>query len=190
MFVHKSVHDVEKELSELHHRAEKLEKELVRLEQLERMQAQHEIILAKKIADINRLEAELEKRVNKDELVDVHEQLKRIEEHEGILTENARLMRGIIDDLGKIKKSRGLTKQNLAEEEHFSREELQEKLAAINSAMNDLNRIRSSHKQKTGKNELEVIRRELHERMGQIEYQNKLLLSYLKKVDELLQKKL
>jgi hypothetical protein len=190
VFVRKSVHDVEKELSELHKKVEKLEKELIRLEQLERMQAQHEIILAKKIADINRVEAELEKRVDKDDLIEVHNQLKKIEEHEDILAENAKFMREIINELGKIKQTHRLTKDQFLEKGHFSKEELQEKLFAINDAMTDLNHIRATHKKKAGKDELESIKKELHDRMGQIEYQNKLLLSYLKKVDELLQQKL
>lgn len=190
MLINKSVHDVEKELSELNKRIEKLEKELGRIEQLERMQAQHEIILAKKIADINRVEAELEKRVHKDEMIDVHEQLKKIDEHDDILAENVKFMREIVNELGKVKQSHRLAKDQFLEKGHISKEDLQEKLLAINDAMSDLDHIRSAHKKKAGKDELESIRKELHDRMGQIEYQNKLLLSYLKRVDELLQKKL
>lgn len=190
MLINKSVHDVEKELSELNKRIEKLEKELIRVEQLERMQAQHEIILAKKIADINRVEAELEKRVHRDELAEVHTQLKKIDEHDDILVENAKFMREIINELGKVKQSHRLAKDQFLEKGHISKDELQEKLLAINDAMSDLNHIRATHKKKAGKDELENIRKELHDRMGQLEYQNKLLLSYLKKVDELLQQKI
>jgi hypothetical protein len=184
------VHDVEKELSELNKKVEKLEKELVRLEQLERMQAQHEIILAKKIADINRLEAELEDRVDRDELGEIHKQLKKIDEHEKVIVENSKFVREIINELGRLKQSHRLTKEQFLDKGHYSKEDIEEKFFAINEAMSDLNHIRSTHKKKAEKGELESIRKELHDRMGQIEHQNKLLLSYLKRVDELLQEKL
>jgi hypothetical protein len=190
VFVRKSVHDVEKELSDLNKRIDKLEKELVRLEQLERMQAQHEIILAKKIADINRVEAELEKRVHRDDLDEIKKELKKIDEHEAVLVENSKFMREIINELGKIKQAHRITKEQFLEKGHYSKEDVEEKLFAINDAMTDLEHIRKSHRKKAEKEDLETVRKEFHERMEQIEYQNKLLLSYLKKVDELLHEKL
>lgn len=190
LFIHKSVRDVEKELSELHHKAEKLEKELGRIEMLERMQAQHEIILAKKIADINRFDDELRRFVKHDDLLAIHEELKKIKDHEDILAENALLMREIINELRKIKETHRRAKDHMFEKDHVTKMEFEDRLSSISSALVDLNHIRSSHKKKVDKEDLDSIRKELHERMSQLEYQNKLLMKYLKRIDELLQKKL
>jgi len=189
LFVRKSVQDVEKELSNLNKRVENLEKELKRVENLERMQAQHEIILAKKISDINRFDAELTKIVKKDELEEMKIELKRLEEHDAVLTENSRLMREIINEVGKVRDAHKRTRQQLFEKGHLSKEDFEDRLGEVSKALEELENIRATHKKKVSKAELEVIRKELHERMGQIEHQNKILMVYLKKVDELLQKK-
>jgi len=189
MFVRKSVVDVEKELSELRKRAEHLENEMQRIELLERMQAQHEIVLAKKIADINRIEGELRKSVKSEEIEDIREALKKLEEHEAMLSENARFAKELASELGKIKESHRMTRQEVFEKEHVSKGELDERLDIIKEALNDLAHIRATHRKKAGKDELAAIRDELHDRMSQLEYQNKLIMKYLKRVDELIQQK-
>jgi hypothetical protein len=188
LFVRKSVRDFEKELSELNHRIAKMEKELEHVEMLEKMQAQHEIILAKKISDINRFDSELKKHVNQADLEEVKKELKRFEEHETILFENSRFLREIVNELGKIKESHRQTKQHIMEKGHISKNEFEDRLAMITDALKDLEHIRASHKKKAAIEDLAYIRNELHERMSQLEYQNKLIMKYLKKIDELLQK--
>jgi len=190
VFVRNSVRDVEKELSELDKRISKIEKELLRVERLEKALAEQEITLAKKITDLNRVEQELEKRVHRDDFEEVKKELKKIDEHETILVENAKSVREIINELGRIKSANMLTKQQFLEKVPVSKEDIEEKLFAISDAITDLDHIRATHKKKAGKDEVETVKKELHERMSQLEYQNKLLLAYLKKVDELLQEKL
>jgi len=187
LFIRKSVVDVEKELRELRHRVEKLEKELQRIELLERMQARHEIVLAKKISDINRFDDELRKIVRKEDLEVFHEQLKKLEEHDAILAENSKFMHELVNEIGKIKESHRATKQSLQEKRHISKDEFDERFESIKEALEDLANIRRTHRGKVGRGELEDMRDELHDRMSQLEYQNKLLMKYLKKIDELIQ---
>lgn len=190
LIVRKSVLDVEKELSEINKKLQKMEKELEHVEMLERMLAQHEIVLAKKISDINRFDDELRKVVRKEELDEVKESLKKLDEHETILAENNRFMREVINEVGKIKESHKMTKQHVFGRKHITREDFDEKFSSIKETLDELEHMKTVHKKKVGRDELEYIRNELHERMSQLEYQNKLLMSYLKKVDELLQNKI
>jgi hypothetical protein len=185
--------DVEKEFSELRKRVEKIEKEMHRLEMLERMQAQHEIVLAKKIADINRFDSELRKIlreiVREEDLDDMRNDLKKLEQHDAVLVENTKFIHEIIHELDKVKELHKLNKQHMLEKRHVSHDELEEKFDDIKEALSEVEDVRTTHKKKAGRDELESIRKELHERMAQLEYQNKLLMSYLKKVDEALQNK-
>ncbi|MBN2053106.1 hypothetical protein JW756_06385 [Candidatus Woesearchaeota archaeon] len=189
MFIRKSVVDVEKELRELRHRAERLEKELQRIELLERMQARHEIVLAKKISDINRFDDELKKIVRKEDLEVFHEQLKKLEEHETVLAENTKIMHALVNEINKVKEAHRMTKQNILDAHHVSKYDLDARFEGLKDALDDLSRIRHLHRGKVGRGELQDIRDELHDRMSQLEYQNKLLMKYLKRVDELLQQK-
>jgi hypothetical protein len=190
LFVRKSVVEVEKELSELHRKVEGLGKELHRLEMLERMLAQHEIVLAKKIADINRLEAEVRKCVKNEDIEDIREELKKLEKHEVLLFENAKFTRELTSELSKIKESHKLTRKQVFENEHVSKGELEERFDIIREALKDVEHMRKTHHKKVGKDELAAIRDELHDRMSQLEYQNKLIMKYLKRVDEIFQKKI
>ncbi len=80
MLLKKAEKDVEAELNLLKKRADKLEKELERLEELEKGLAQHEIVLAKKITDMNRMEEDLKEAVSRGELDDLKKELKKLEE--------------------------------------------------------------------------------------------------------------
>lgn len=187
MLINKPIHDIEKELHELNHRVERLEKEINRIELLERMQAQHEIMLAKKISDINRFDDELKKIVKKEDLESISEELKRLDAHDAMLTENAMLLRQVVNELGYVKDSHGLVKKELFEKEHLNKGELDERLETVKQALLELEHLKLAHKKKVGKEELTSIREELHDRMAQLEYQNKLIMKYLKMIDEALQ---
>ena len=189
MFRKKSEEDMVKEFSELKKRADRLEKELERLESLEKSLAQNELVLAKKITDINRIEQELEKLVSKDELDQLRKELKRIDEHEEILLENTKFMREVINELSKVKESHRMTRKHVMSRDNISKAEFEERLSAIKEALEDLENIRKIHRDKAGHQDLAHLRREFHDRMAQIEHQNKLLMSYLKKVDEILSEK-
>ena len=189
MFKKKSENDSEKELSVLSKKVDKLEKELERLERLEKGLAHNELVLAKKIADMNELEEELKKLVSKHELDDLKKELKKLEEHEEVLVENTKFMREIINELGKVKESHKQTRRHVMAKEHVSKSECEERFGTMKEALKDLEYIRATHKKKVGKNEIELLRKDLHDKMSQLEYQNKLLMKYLKRVDEILQKK-
>ena len=85
MFKKNPEKDLAKELSDLKKRADKQEKELERLERLEKSLAQQEVVLAKKITDMNKFEEELKKLVSKHELEELRKDLKRFEKHEEVL---------------------------------------------------------------------------------------------------------
>lgn len=189
LFKKRSEQDLAKEFSELKKRADRLEKELERLEGLEKSLAQNEVVLAKKITDINRIEQELEKRVYKHEFESLKKELKRFDEHDDILAENTKLMREIINELGKVKESHKMTRKHVISKENISKSECEDRFGAIKEALEDLEKIRKTHKKKVGHHDLANLRKEFHDRISQVEHQNKMLMSYLKKVDELLNKK-
>jgi len=86
------------EVSALKKKTEKLEKGLGRLEKLEQALAQNEVVLAKKIADMNRFEEELGRLVQKEEIEKLREELKRFDQHEELLAENAKFMRELVQE--------------------------------------------------------------------------------------------
>jgi multidrug resistance efflux pump len=181
--------DVEKEISALKKRADALEKELVRLENLEKSLANHEIVLASKVSDMNRMEEGLKDFVSKPELDDVWKELKRVEDHEKLLFENSRMMREVISELSKVKESHKITRTHLMEADNVSRQEFEEKLTTINAALGELEHIRNTHRKKAGHDDLAALKEELQDRLSQIDYQHKLIMQYLKKVDDELKKR-
>ena len=189
MFKKKSDNDSGKEISGLSKKVDKLEKELERLEMLEKSLAHNEMVLAKKITDMNRFEEELKKFVQRKDINDLKKELKKLEKHEEILSENAKFMRELVNELAKVKESHKLTRKHVMAKEHVSKRECEERFSTMKEALKDLEHIRATHKKKVGKNEIELLRKDLHDRMSQVEYQNKLLMKYLKRVDEILQKK-
>lgn len=177
------------ELGALKKRVDLLERELKRVEGFEQSLAQHELILAKKIADMNQFEEDLKKLVSKHELEELKKELKRFEEHEQALTENAKFIDELTKEIGKVKASHKLTRKHVMGREHVKKHECEDRFSSIKEALEDLDSMRKTHRKKAGHTDLTHLKEELHNRLGQVEYQNKLLMNYLKKVDEILQKK-
>ncbi|MBW2991072.1 hypothetical protein KY348_05210 [Candidatus Woesearchaeota archaeon] len=189
MFKKNPEKDLAKELSGLKKRADKQEKELERLERLEKSLAQQEVVLAKKIADMNKFEEDLKELVSKHELEELRKDLKKSEKHEEVLAENARFMTQLVNELGKIKESHRMTRSQVMAKEHVSKKECEDRFVGVKESLEDLERIRKTHRKKAGHNDLKTLRKELHDKLAQVEHQNKVLMRYLKRVDEMLQKK-
>ena len=189
MFGKKAGANSGKELSELRGKVERLEKELEKVERLEQSLAHNEIILTKKIFEMNQFEENLKKLVPKADLDSLKKELKRFDEHEQALYENANFINELTKELGKIKDSHRLTRKQVMAKEHVKKDECEERFSSIKDSLNDLEKIRKTHKKKAGHDDLASLKNELHNRLGQVEHQNKVLMKYLKQVDELLQKK-
>jgi len=188
LFKKKSEHNFRKEFSALSKRVDRLEKELERVELLEKSLAHHEVVLAKKIADMAGFEEELKKLVRKDDFEELRKKLRRLEQHEELLAENDRFMRELVKELSKVKESHKLTRRRVMAKDHVNRNECEERFSTIREALEELEHIRRAHKRKAEYEDIMVLRKELHDRLSQLEYQNKLLMKYLKKVDELFQR--
>lgn len=190
MLLRRAEKDVEGELGLLKKRADRLENELERLERLEKGLAQQEIILAKKITDMNKMEEDLKEVVSREELDDLKKELKKLEEHELVLAENAKFIREIVNELAKIKESHRITRGHVMAREQVSKAECEQRFNAVKEALREVEHIKGMHKRKADQDDLTVLKKDLHHRMSQLEYQNKLIMKYLKRIDELLQKKL
>ena len=176
--------------SEIWKRLDQLEGELERLEELEKGLAKNELLLSRKITDMNAFEEKLKELVSKQELRKLRDELKKIEEHEELLSENAKFMNEMLGEMSKIKESHKLTRSKVMAREHVKKTECEEKFKGIKDALEQVNQIQKTHKKKAEHSDLKSLKQELHDRMSQIEYQNKLLIEYLKKVDEELQKRI
>jgi hypothetical protein len=173
-----------KELAALKKRLDKAEAEVGRIDKMEKSLAYHELVLTKKVSDIYVIEKSLEDLVNKRELAWVREELKKFDKHEALLFENSKFIREIINEMNKLKEAHRLSKQQVAAKQHVEKSECEERHGEIKSVFAEFEKIRNAHSGKVGKEELLTIRKELEEKMNQIEYQNKILMKYLKKVDE------
>ena len=189
MFKKKQAAEPRKDFSVLIKRMDRMEAELERLEMVEKSLAQQELALAKKIQDINKMGDELKNLVNKDDFNELKKELKRIEKHEEVLAENDKFLRELVKELSKVKESHRLTRKHVLAKEHVKKGECEERFSSIKQALTDLGHIRRTHKKKAGHDDLALLKKELHDRLAQTEYQNKVLMNYLKKIDELLQKK-
>ncbi|MBU1198587.1 MAG: hypothetical protein KKF46_04840 [Nanoarchaeota archaeon] len=192
MFKKKSDSDSTKESKEiaiLKKKVDNLEKEIARIEGFEKILAQQEIILFKKIRDMNQFEEDAKKLVSKTEFNELKKELNKVEIHEKVLFENSRYMQELVRELAKVKESHRLTRKQVLESKHVSKSQCEDRFGAIKEGLKDLENIRKTHKKKAGHNDLAGLKNELHDRLSQIEHQNKLLMAYLKKVDEILQKK-
>jgi hypothetical protein len=190
LLLKKAEKDLESEISILKKKADRLEKELERLEKIEQSLAEHEIIQAKKVADMNRIEENMQGLVPREEFEGVKKELKRLEEHEALLAESSKFMREVVSEVGKIKESHKLTRGQVMARDQVSKSECEERFNAIKQALEEVEHVRNLHKRKADRDEVAILKKELHNRLGEIEYQNKLIMKYLKRVDEALQKKL
>lgn len=138
---------------------------------------------------IDKLEKDMETLVSKNELDNLKKDLKKIRKYEEALIENTNFMNELVNELSKVKESHRLTRKQVMAKEHVSKKECEDRFGNIREALKDLEQIRSTHRKKASHNDLAFLRNELHDRMSQLEYQNKLLMKYLKKVDEILQGK-
>jgi len=190
LLLKKAENDLESELAVLKKKADKIEKELEKIEKIEKSLAQHEIIQAKKVTDMNRIEEYIENLVPREEFDNMKKELQRLENHEALLAENSKFMREIVSEVGKIKESHRLTRGQVMAKEHVSKNECEERFNSIKQALEQVEHVRKMHKQKADLDDVALLKKELHNRIGEVEYQNKLIMKYLKRVDELLQKEL
>ena len=168
-------------LSAMSKRIDRLEKELKRVELLEHSLAQNELVLVKKITDMNQFEEDLKKLVSRNEIEELKKELQRFEEHEQALTENAKFIDELTRELGKVKDSHRMTRKEITSKEHVQKHECEERFSTIKEALDDLEKIRKTHKKKVGHQDLASLKQELHDKIAQIEHQNKVLMKYLKK---------
>ena len=171
--------DSEEDLDSLAKRIAKLEKELEKVERLEQSLAQNELMLAKKIADMNRFEEKLAMLGSKNEIEEL-----RFEEHEIALTENAKFIMELTKELGKVKESHRITRKHVIDKKPVSKNEFEERFGSVKEALKDLDDVRNTHRKKAGHEDLVKLKVEIHDRISQLEYQNKLLMQALKKVED------
>ncbi len=161
-----------------------LSSEIKKIKGLEDSLFQHEIILARKIRDMNIIEKKLDEKVSKHELDRINKHLKKIDYHEELLFENTKFMKELVREIDKIKASHKITRNFVMGGGNVERKEFDEKVSLINDSLKIIKKINSSYKKKADKDKINSMKQELHERISQLEYQNKLLMKYLKKLDE------
>ncbi len=177
------------DLPELKAKVQRIEKELERLESMEKSLAYHESVLTKKVSDMYRIESQMENLVQQREMTWVREELKKFDKHEELLFENAKFIREIVNELGKVKEAHRLSQMRILSNKHVEKNECEQKHGELRSAIEEFDKIKKTHNSKANKGDLLTIKNDLNEKMSQIEHQNKLLMKYLKKVDERVFKK-
>jgi hypothetical protein len=178
----------ERELHVLKARLDRLERETAKFEKLEKSLAYHEIVLAKKVTDMHHFEEKLEKHVNREVFEDLKKEMKRINKHEELIFENAKYIREIINELGKLKESHRLVKEQASSRSGVSRDELEERMSQVRSSLASQPQSQRTLARKGKGTDVAEMQEELSERLEQIEYQNKLIMKYLRAVDETLVK--
>jgi hypothetical protein len=174
--------------SELKKRVEKVEGGMDKLEKMEKSLAYHELVLAKKVADIYNIEKKIEELVEKKDFEKLKEELSRIDRHEAIIFENSKFIREIISELEKQRNALTTSKHHAEIEHDAGKSEDEEHHHEVKELADEIKKIKSERGKKIDSKDLAAIRTELSEKMNELEEQNKLLMSYLKKVDNLLLK--
>lgn len=175
-----------KDIDVLKDRVEKLEKGIERLGELEKSLAYHETVLTKKVSDIFRIESRIQELVEKKDMQAIREELAKLGKHEELLFEQSKLIREILNDVHHLKAS-AKTSDDMAalkQHEHDGKAEQKEHQHDVNAMMKELEELRQMHKVKVSKSELELLKHDLHDKLNQVDYQNKIIMKYLKHVDE------
>jgi hypothetical protein len=141
-------------------------------------------VLTKKVSDIFRIETRIQDLVEKKDMQTLKEELARMDKHEELLFEHSKLMREILNDIRHLRESSKISKEMMMLKQHDEKAEHEERQGEVSSVMKELDGLRQLHKAKVSKSELELLRHELHDKLSQVDYQNKVIMKYLKHVDE------
>ncbi|MFH0870443.1 MAG: hypothetical protein V1866_05300 [archaeon] len=173
-----------KDIDVLKGRIDKLEKGLERLDAVEQSLAYHETVLTKKVSDIFKIESRIQELVEKKEMQVLREELTKLEKHDELLFEQSKLIRHILNDIHQLRESSKTSKEMIMLNQHDEKAEHEEHQQDVNSMMKELDELRQMHKVKVSKGDLELLKHELHDKLNQVDYQNKIIMKYLKHVDE------
>jgi len=173
-----------KDIDVLKDRVDKLDKGFERLEAIEQSLAYHETVLTKKVSDIFRIESRIQELVEKKDMQALREELAKLEKHEELLFEHSKLIRDILNDIHQLRESSKMSKEMIMLKQHDEKAEHEEHQSDVHSMIKELEGLRELHKAKVSKSELELLKHDLHDKLNQVDYQNKIIMKYLKHVDE------
>ena len=154
-----------------------------KIEKLEKSFSSHEITFAKKISELNELEKGFEELASREELENIKKSLGVLNEHEDLIFENTKYIRELVAEIEKLRESHKIFGESHTEKIEKHTQEHEESLASIRNNID----FHASDKEKLKRDvssKLLHLEVNLSDKMDQIEYQNKLIMRYLKKIDE------
>jgi hypothetical protein len=178
-----SEEDFRKEISNVRLRLLSLEKDIGMIQKLEKSLAYHELVLSKKAADIKEMQQRLQNLPDHKDLEPIKTDLKKIEEHDSAINENTKFIRELMKEFEQTKDAHYTLHDQHQEALEEHKENSEKVFTKVSVALQD-------HKEEREKLESEMaakiehLERELADKISQIEYQNKLIMKYVKKIDE------
>jgi hypothetical protein len=174
------------ELNEIKTRIALLELSAERIDKIEKSILHNEAVLAAKVSKLNAFEKKLDQTASHDHIRIVAKKLSKLGIHEEVLAENALVLKQLYSEIEKL----SCTVQQL--QEKLSSLTVQGKLLPTNltgraDTVGNSGSIQGStasagHKALAA--QVKHLDAKLNDRLSQLEYQNKLIMKYLKKIDE------
>ncbi|MBN2142833.1 hypothetical protein JW711_05895 [Candidatus Woesearchaeota archaeon] len=178
-----SLGGVKKDVLGLKSRLEAVEKELSKVEDLEKSLAYQEIVLARKVSDIHRFEERLEGFVKHDHIKGMRKDLLKVSKHEDLLFENAQYIKEALRELQKAKDAQKSDRERHNKKVDTHKQENEENFARLRKMIEVMERMRRKRrKQILGA--LQGMKREYDSRLERLEDQNRQVLAELKKISK------
>jgi hypothetical protein len=175
--------ELRKEVALLNDQMAKMQKEISKIQVFEKSLAYHELVLAKKAKDLNEIDERLEKKVSKENIEEMKKELKKIVKHDELIFENSRYIHEIVNEIDKLRRLHDGSKAEHTDTIQSHKKESDEKMAALKKAFDGLEALRTNRKKEI-MDRISAVEYSLNERMNQIDYQNRLIMKYLKRIDE------
>ncbi|MBN1792645.1 hypothetical protein JW826_03090 [Candidatus Woesearchaeota archaeon] len=171
-----------KELSGLKAQLSAISEELKKVETLEKSLAYHEIVLAKKVAEMHSFEERLGRSVKSEHLDEVKRELGKIQKHEEVLFENSKYIREALNEIQKVKDSHRLTGERSEAKAKAHKTETEENMGRIKKAIEEMEaKRRVRRKQILGA--LQDMKKTYDAKLEMIEEQNKDILRRIARLE-------
>ena len=151
-----------------------------KLEELEQSVSYRDAVLAKKASDLHILEQKLSSLADRKEVESLR---KPIQEGEAMAIDNSKHIREILSELHRMREHHKLTRDAHDEKIEGHRQDNEERAAILKKHLDKHAADKEKLKQDIASKILHM-EIDLTDRMKQIEYQNKLIMKYLKQLDD------
>jgi hypothetical protein len=167
---------LKREVSALKERLGKIEKELARVEKLEKSLAYHEIVLAKKVSDMSRFEEKMEKQVDIKMFDQMKKEIAALRKQEEIIFDNSRYIQEMLSEISRLRDSHRMAREDSSLS--IKKSEFEDHVSEMKKEI----RLLRGFKEIDIRPKKDPVQ-DINNKIDDLEYQNKLIIKYLKEIE-------